>query len=173
MTTLAPVLAHALRDKYQTLRSLRVQTHELAPRAELAALAASFPGALRELDRLPLDVIEARLSAIDAVVRGVAEAELWMHLQVAYHGFMRAALRIRRLLARAEGLPSGHDAATYLALLGYSPALDEPALDRFDAAALATIAKPPGGRLNPWVIAQVARDHEVHADVVVRALFEP
>jgi hypothetical protein len=172
MTTLAPSLVHALRDKYQTLRALRLQTHEVAPRAELAALAARFPGALRELDRLPLDVIEARLGAIDAVVRGAAEPQSWMRLQVAYHGFMRAALRIRRLLAAAEAR-AGQDAITYLARIGYTPALDEPALERFDDEALATIAKPPRGRLNPWVIAQVARDHGVHQDLVIAALFHP
>jgi hypothetical protein len=172
MTTLAPSLVHALRDKYQTLRRLREQTHEVAPRAELAALAARFPGALRELDRLPLDVIEARWSAIDAVVRGVAEPEPWMRLQVAYHGFMRAVLRIRRLSSQAEAR-AGQDAITYLARVGYVPAVDEPPLERFDDEALAIIAKPPRGRINPWVIAQVARDHDVHDDVVVRALFHP
>jgi hypothetical protein len=165
---------HALRAKYQTLRSLRVQSHAVAPRAELSALAARFPGALRELDCLPLAVIEARLCALDAVLRDGSEPESWMHLQVAYHGFMRATLRIRRLLAAAtEARAHEEDPSSYLGRLGYVPALDEPAPQRFDHTALMTIAKPPRGRLNPWVIAQVARDHAVSDEVVLQALFHP
>jgi hypothetical protein len=167
-----PALLAALCTKYRTLRALRSEAQPAVNgvlRARLATLAAAFPGALRELDQLPLDVIDARLSAIERVADSGAEPADWMRLQIAYHGFMRAVLRIRRL-SRARSLPMS-DADQELAALAYTPAADEPPVSRFDLAALQTIRKPPGGRLNPWVIEQVARDCGVTTQAVHRALF--
>jgi len=161
-----------LHGKYQTLRALRVEL-QASPyseiRGQLAALAAAFPGALRELDRLPLACIEERLSALERALTRDGEAEPWMQLQVAYHGFMRAALRIRRL-SRDRPLDV-IDAMAELAALPYLPAHDEPAVSRIDVNGLRAIRKPPGGRLNPWVLEQVARDHGVTPELVQRALF--
>jgi hypothetical protein len=154
------------------LRALRLMAAPAdVPRSEFAKLAAKFPGVLRELDRLPLSVIEQRLLALDAVLAGEAELAPWMTLQIAYHGFMRAALRIRRSLRRqiASDAASG-TLETLLEHSGYAPASDEPALARFDAHTLATLLKPPHGRLNPWVMQQVARDHGVTAQAVELAL---
>jgi hypothetical protein len=160
----------ALRTKYRTLLSLRtaagpVPGHELRPR--LAELARAFPGALRELDQLPLALIEARLSAIESVLECSAELELWMRLQIAYHGFMRAVLRIRRDLRRQTAL----DPDNPFGQIAYTPAEDEPPADRFDLAALRIIQKPPQGRLNPWVLEQVARDCGVSVATVQESLF--
>ncbi|MET0389776.1 MAG: hypothetical protein ABW321_27635 [Polyangiales bacterium] len=167
-------LLRALQSKYQTLHALRLQdTPEAVPRARFAALAAAFPGALRELDRVPLSLIEQRLSSIEAVLAGRARLQQWMRLQLAYHGFMRAVLRIRRSLLAAESHDHAADPLTQLSALAYVPAPDEPALARFDAVALATLRKPPRGRLNPWVLAQVAQDHGVSVQVVEAAFFSP
>jgi len=170
-THAAAELIRGLCDKYQALHALRVTRHAIAPRAELAALAAAYPGALRELDRLPLPLIERRLASLRAVASGAAEMQRWMTLQSAYHGFMRAALRLRRALLSA-GERSFVDPAACLARIAYVAAADEPAPERWDALALATIVSPPGGRLNPWVLAQVASACAVQPADIERALFE-
>jgi hypothetical protein len=161
-------LLTALRAKYLAIRELRAAA-AIAPRARLAELARAFPGALRELDQLPIDHVEARLRAIDDALAEGDEPELWMRLQVGYHGFMRAVLRIRRLSRGRplEILDAGHE----LLLLRYVPAADEPPAERFDLEALRVIRRPPGGRLNPWVFNEVAREHGVSPDLVHKALF--
>jgi len=167
----SPVLLRALHSKYQTLLELRVQaTPEAIPRARFAALSHAFPGALRELDRAPLPALEARLAALANVLAGSADPEPWMRWQIDYHGFMRAALRLRRAL-RAAPLREFEDARACLERLHYTAALDEPVASRFDATMLAAIHQPPGGRLNPWVLAQVACDHGVTPEMLERELF--
>ena len=86
----------ALARKYRVLSELRRRHEHFA--AEEARLAEEFPGALHELDRLPLDEVEHRVEAIERVLRsgGVTPWMLWVH---AYHGSMRAALYVRRRLA--------------------------------------------------------------------------
>jgi hypothetical protein len=165
-------LLTGLRTKYLAIRELRSAAaleSSVAPRAQLAALARAFPGALRELDQLPMDHVEARLLAIDRALAEGDEPEIWMRLQVGYHGFMRAVLRIRRL---SRGRPLEIvDAKSELLALRYDPASDEPPPERFDLEALQMIRRPPGGRLNPWVFKEVARDHGVTPDLVQQALF--
>lgn len=162
-----PQLIRALCDKYERLCDLRKrQLSEVAPRADLVALAAAFPGALRELDCLPLEELERRSEALRAVAGGTAPVERWMVLQSGYHGCMRAVLRIRRMLLQRERDPSAQAQP-----LAYEPLPDEPALDQFDAEDLATIRKPPGGRLNPWVLTRVARDHAVSTACIEIALW--
>src|SRR5579871_6590356 len=92
----------ALARKYQSMVDLRIRlpragSRGLTPeeRAELRALARSFPGALRELDSLPTDAIVARRDAIDATLAG-APVQSWMIWLDDYHALMRAALALRR-----------------------------------------------------------------------------
>ncbi|HEY2736432.1 MAG TPA: hypothetical protein VGI70_20675 [Polyangiales bacterium] len=161
----------ALRDKYLCMRALRAEAAPTmaAPRARLAALARAFPGALRELDQLPMEEIDARLHALDSALAGTIEPETWMQLQVSYHGFMRAVLRIRRA---SRGRPLEiDDAERELIALAYQPRDDEPSAARLDLTALRTIRKPPGGRLNPWVLSEVAKQHGVTPELVHKALF--
>jgi hypothetical protein len=160
-----PRLVRALSGKYEKLCELRQrQQTTVAPRDELIALAAEFPGALRELDCLAWEELEHRSAALRRVLSGSAEVERWMVLQIGYHGFMRAVLRIRRLMLERE---RSFDQQP----LRYTAALDEPPLERFDAQALAVIRKPPRGRLNPWVLAQVARDQAVTETCIENALW--
>ena len=166
----AAELIRGLCDKYQALLALRVTREEVSPRAALAALAAAYPGALRELDRLPLQLIERRLASLRAVASGATGVERWMTLQIAYHGFMRAVLRLRRALL-ASNERSFADPGRCLQRLAYVAAADEPAPERLDAATLQMIVRPPRGRLNPWVIERVARDHAVQSSDIERALF--
>jgi hypothetical protein len=167
-----PEAVRALREKYREIKRLRVLAAagpRPEPRRELAALARRFPGALRELDQLPMDAIELRLAVLDAVLERGEAAPQWVSLQIGYHGTMRAALRIKRWFARLTAL----DAQSALTELGarYAPAPDEPPLASFDLEALRAILEPPGGRLNPWVFGQVAVAHGVEPEAVHRALF--
>jgi hypothetical protein len=156
-----------LAEKYEALRRLRAQVgaqEAVAARVQMAALAARFPGALRELDALPEPLIGERLREIEAALAQSAPPARWMILQASYHGHMRVALRLRRLL-RAGGV------AVTQAVRAYQPSADEPPAAWLDAPTLRAIDRPPSGRLVPWVFAEVAKRHGVSADDVRRALF--
>ena len=159
-----------LADKYRRLLRLRSETVAEPPRAELRSLAREFPGALRELDCLPLPILEARLDALEQVLTRGAEPEGWMRLQVSYHGFMRAILRIKRW---SRDWPDEPEAALRALTARYVPATDEPTLEFFDTMSLGAIRKPPQGRLNPFVLAAVARLHGTTPEVVSNAIVFP
>jgi hypothetical protein len=162
-----PQVLHGLVDKYERLLRLRTEPTEVAPRDELRSLARQFPGALRELDRLPLETIETRLAALRRVLADATEPETWMGLQASYHGYMRATLRVKRW---SRAWPRDPAAALLAFTAKYVPAPDEPGLGYFDEALLVKIRKPPAGRLNPLVIEAVARVHETTVEVVAEAL---
>lgn len=168
-----PELLRALRDKYRQIKRMREEdaaglAHD--PRREMAELASRYPGALRELDELTMAQIEQRLAALERCCASAHEpAPDWAALQIGYHGWMRAVLRIKRL---ARGRGCAEAAAVLRELAGsYRPAPDEPPLERFDAAALCAVLEPPAGRLNPWVFDRVAAEHGVTPDRVRKALF--
>jgi hypothetical protein len=162
----------ALREKYLEIKRLRVLAQtgsEPDPRSDMAALAQRFPGALRELDALPMPEIERRLSLLDAVVDRSAQVPRWVQLQISYHGLMRAALRIKRIAAGRDR----NDVERVLAELSerYRAEPDEPELASFDHAALEAILEPAAGRLNPWVFARLALLHGMSAEDVRDAVF--
>jgi hypothetical protein len=160
-------LLSGLVDKYRRLLRLRTEPTEHPPRLELRKLARDFPGSLRELDRLPLAVIEQRLAALEDVLARAAQPEAWMGLQVSYHGFMRATLRIKRW---SRELPD--DPAEVLRALAarYVAGADEPELSFFAADVIVVIRRPPQGRLNPFVLDAVARHHGTTVEAVLGAL---
>lgn len=91
-----------LRSKYEEMRALREEDLAEAdtdPRPRMAALAARFPGALREIDELPLEEITSR---IDALARAEHDADAeadWMHAMARFHALARGALFVKRELA--------------------------------------------------------------------------
>jgi hypothetical protein len=133
----------------------------------MTRLAERFPGALREIDELPLEVIEQRIAELDRVVAGEAPAPDWARFLARYHGWLRAALRIKRLTLDED------DAAAALAIVraAYVAADDEPALERMDEATVDAIRHPEGGRINPWVFARVAEDERATPEEVARQCF--
>ncbi|HYO95545.1 MAG TPA: hypothetical protein VER33_13580 [Polyangiaceae bacterium] len=139
MTSIARSQLVALGRKYRTLTEWRRRSGGVAS-AELRALAGEFPGALRELDALPLEVLDERLAAVARAESG-EQGEAWIEGIVAYHRRMRVALAVKRRLGAVRCL--------------------EPALARAIAEQVAAelnehcaptfvegVAKPPGGRLN-------------------------
>jgi hypothetical protein len=162
----------ALLDKYREIKRLReehTRGDEQDPRPQLRELAARFPGALRELDELPMDVIDERLSSLHDVLARVHPAPPWVALQLGYHGWMRAALRIKLI---ARGRDSAHiDSVLAELRQRYAPGAYDPPLASLDRAAVSAILEPLDGRLNPWVFARVAAVAGVEPDAVRRALF--
>jgi hypothetical protein len=94
-------LAGALARKYRALVALRARRDgggAAATRDELRALAAEFPGCLRELDTLGPAELERRAAACTAADAGggrVPPDEPWMAWIAAYHALMRDALAER------------------------------------------------------------------------------
>ena len=111
-----------------------------------------------------MEELERRRALLRAVVEGTAQVEPWMLLQSAYHGCMRAVLRIRRLQLEQERSAQPQP-------IQFERLPDEPALQSFDEQDFAAIRKPPGGRLNPWVLARVARDQATTVTSIEIALW--
>lgn len=88
----------ALADKYATLAAMRRSEEAGEPPRENAfyqRLAARFPGALKELDRLRLDEIERRAIALAEAASGGDQAD-WMVAVAAYHARLRELLAAKR-----------------------------------------------------------------------------
>ena len=132
----------ALREKYEEMLRLRRETDGSDPRRRMADLASRFPGALREIDDLPLASIEARVHALGVAEEG-GEAAAWMEAIHLFHTLTRGALCAKKWLSRPQGdrhrCPGRFRARPIGALLGE------------DAGAwsndLAQLADPPRGRV--------------------------
>lgn len=144
-----------MRRKYVEIRRLRAAPPGPPPTAALRALAAEFPGALRELDAMPLDAIDRRIAELDA------GEPAWLAPLDRFHRRLAGALAVKRWIGAREGEVDA--AALERELAGDPEALawrDE--LDR--------IAAPPGGRLVGVVVDRVARELALDDDVVRAAL---
>jgi len=92
--TLPRARLEALARKYAALVALRSRRDGDGPaatRVELRALAAEFPGALRELDTLGAPELARRADACTASLAGGIQ-EPWMAWIDAFHTLMRGAL---------------------------------------------------------------------------------
>ena len=156
-----------LREKYIEMLRMRQDTSATDRREQMARLAERFPGALREIDELTIDEIVERVATLDAVVRGEAPVPDWARFLARYHGWLRAALRIKRLTLDAPDDAS----AMGIVRAAYLPAEDEPPVTRIDSATLAQIRAPEGGRINPFVFARVAEDERATPEEVARQCF--
>jgi hypothetical protein len=151
----------ALRDKYERMLSLRTAHArarddagfvEADPRPEMARLAAEFPGALREIDMLPLEVIAARIRAIRSAERSPDRAERWMFAQVVFHQHARGALAVKRWLAGRKTITPAIRSA--FSRWAHSLGARDDVLLFVDA--LDAIANPPRGRIMNVVHDRVA-----------------
>jgi hypothetical protein len=144
-----------LKAKYEEM--LRMRLHDQAhpggdPRLEMAALAARFPGALRELDEAPLELIRTRIDALSRCVDGSGSVEPWMPATAAFHRLTRGALATKRWLGGRK-IVDPELSAEFRRFLTESP-------DREDAEPwapeLALVASPPSGKLTELVFERVA-----------------
>jgi len=155
-----------LARKYRTLGELRRSQHQLTAakaRAPLGDLAREFPGALRELDVLPLDEIDRRAEQLEAAaVAGASEP--WMEWLFAYHAVMRAALHVKRSLAgsrRVDDRRAFELAQSAARATGY----------RCDVAFVQAVARPRAGRLSVVVFERVEAELGVRPGSIWQALF--
>ncbi len=157
----------ALARKYRAMADLR-RAHAAgggtATPAVLRALAAEFPGALRELDALTLETLDRRAEALTAAADGTTPAEPWMTWLQGYHGLLRAALRVKRRVARAPVIPDARADAL-------AREATEAAGIPLDAAFVRAVAHPPGGRINGVVFARLGEHLGVAPEAVWDALF--
>jgi hypothetical protein len=138
----------ALARKYERLAALRARRDSdgvPATRDELRALAAEFPGCLRELDTLGPDELNRRTAACAAVAVGAAP-EPWMAWIDGYHVLMRQALAARSGRARGDTRTTDGD---------------------FEQAVLS----PPGGRMGVVILRALAAHFGVPASTIAAALF--
>jgi hypothetical protein len=167
-----------LRDKYERMLRLR-EAHDRArrdasfrepdPKPEMASLAEEFPGALREIDRLPLDVIGARIEELARAESDPAPGEPWMAAQVLFHRFARGALVAKRWLGGRKRVTPA-TARAFREALRDLPRAAEAELFADD---LARIAAPPGGRLMDVVHHRVADALGITVAAARALVFEP
>lgn len=158
-----------LLHKYRTLQALRArrdrveatggagfEPDERAARGRaFRALAAEFPGALRELEVLPTEVLAERADAVAAELAAavadparVRPGRLWVAVVLDFHDLLRELLALRLALARGE--PAAADAAT---------------IDR--------VRHPPGGRVVALVWQDLSARHGLTTDELRGLVFRP
>lgn len=166
----SPAALEVLRAKYRTMRAMRLcrATEPDRVRTDMRELSSRFPGALRELDELPLAEIDARIAAIEAAASGRGPVPGWAPTLIRYHGFMRVALRLKRAVRRDADL----EAVSRWVLDHYRAGPDEPPGDEILGAA-ANILRPPSGRLSRWVLGQIAAREGRSLAEVEREAFPP
>lgn len=138
----------ALARKYATMRLLReahARGEGIAPTATLRALAAEFPGALHEIDRLPPALLDARAAETARCLREPSAEAPWMRRVSAWHALLAAALRAKR--------DGAHRARDPRSLARELTAASGVTVDEDFARSLAA---PAGGRLVPLVLRALA-----------------
>jgi hypothetical protein len=153
----------ALARKYATLVELRRRRDaggDPAGGGALRALAAEFPGCLRELDTLGLPELERRARLTQTATASGEPREAWIGWIAAYHALMRAALAVRAPAEVSNAVGASlADRATRAAGIPIDPA--------FIAAAL----RPPEGRLGIVVFRALAARFAVPASTISTTLF--
>ena len=141
-----------LRLKYEEMLRLRLLDEAgatLDPRCAMAALAGRFPGALREIDELPMEEIRTRIHALRAAETDRARELPWMRAIARFHALTRGALSAKRWLA-------GRKIADVAAFTRDVPGLAHAKDARAWESDLGKIARPPRGRITDLVFARLA-----------------
>jgi hypothetical protein len=155
-----------LEAKYETildLRYARERGEPLPERAVFKALADEFPGVLKELDTLRLEVVAARSEALGVAVGGGA-IERWIVWMVAYHKLFRAALWIKLRT------PKHSDLADEQLAHWVSGVTAEFGID-IDHAFVMDVIYPPRGRINGVVLERLELMFGVPAADIQAELF--
>jgi hypothetical protein len=157
----------ALARKYQALVDLRQRRNaggDAAGGGVLRALAAEFPGCLRELDTLGLPELQRRAGACAQAVasdKPPEDSDRWMAWIDAYHALMRGALRVRDERIRRSGIDPPELVVAATAAAG-TP-LDEDFVE--------AVLSPPGGRIGVVVLRALAVRFGTPAATIAAALF--
>jgi hypothetical protein len=132
----------------------------------LRDLAGEFPGALNELDTLPLEEIDRRAERLARAIAG-EPVEPWMAWLAGYHALFRAALSVKLLCSRAGELSEAR--ARELEARAKSRAGGAASL--IDEAFVRAVASPPGGRVSAVVFERLSAAFGAPPAVIQRALF--
>jgi hypothetical protein len=162
----------ALRIKYVEMLAMRDQ-HALGGeqiehvRGRMAELAARFPGALREIDELPIEEIRRRIVTLEEVLSGARAVEPWMQAMAAFHALARGALCAKRWLAGRKRVDAGVEEA----FDGAAGKLRFPAEARLWGRQLAALADPPRGRVTDAVFERLAKELDTSDHALRRLVF--
>lgn len=157
-----------LREKYLHLKQLRATSGE-PDRAVLQALAREFPGALAELDRLPPELLDARIATLDRLLERGGEPPAWVRGWQLAHPRLRGALLAKAWLGGRRTV----DASTRDAFAAEVPTLPFPEDARRWIDRLDEVAAPPDGRLVDVVFREVALELGLDGAEALRALLMP
>ena len=150
-----PAALQKLVVKYNNMRRLRILALE-APHAdpgeEMALLAAEFPGALREIDELPLEEIDARIASLTRACGDLAAVEPWMRAVMSFHDLTRGALAAKKWLSGRKTVTSAD--RDELEKLARATSDGDAILTWLDD--LAAIAQPPRGKITDLVFRRLA-----------------
>ena len=146
-----------LRSKYAEMHAMRVADAEGAEdarrvRLRMQQLAERHPGALREIDELPLPEIRRRIAVLDAVLAGEREPDPWVEAVARFHALTRGVLVAKRWLGRRKRVDEAVQRVFERELL----TLPYPEDSRDWSAHLAIVAAPPRGRLMDAVFTRIA-----------------
>jgi hypothetical protein len=161
-----------LREKYAAMLGMR-RRHEAGEedagqvKREMAELAARYPGALREIDDLPIEVVEQRIAELAAAVQGTGQVEPWMRAMARFHALARGALCAKRWLGGRKRIDAAVERAFEVAV----GSLAFPAEARAWAGELDALASPPRGRVTDAVFARVGRELDLTARAARRLVF--
>lgn len=156
----------ALEGKYaqiEVLRRARERGEPIPEKEVFKALADRFPGALRELDRLPMDAITLRREQLARALENESVAP-WMAWMVAYHELMRVALWIKLRMAKRPELTN--ERMVFL-VRGVAEAFGF----GVDESFVKDVARPRAGRINGVVLARLAETFGVSEAELRRGLF--
>lgn len=149
------------------LRELHGRDDEPEPRADMVALASRFPGALREIDELPIDELRRRIDELTAALADASRVTAWMTAQMRFHALTRGALCAKRWLAGRKQVDAGVIAAFERA----SAELCWPDDARAWADDLARIAAPPRGRVTDLVFERIAAELSISTTEARKLVF--
>jgi hypothetical protein len=160
-----------LRDKYERMLKLRhdhmADTEPPDVRAHLKRLAEEFPGALREIDELPVEELRRRIDALAEAERDAGSIAPWMTATHLYHALTRGALCAKKWLAGRKIVGASERAAFESEAGALCYAEDA----RAWAEDLSHIAAPPRGRLTELVFARMAQAMGVSEGQARRLVF--
>lgn len=142
---------------------------EQDPRRAMVALAAEFPGALREADDLAMADLEARVAALESVLRGDEATVPWMTAVSRFHTLTRGALCAKRWLGGRKTIDEDAERAFEVS----SATLCYPSDAREWAGDLAAVAKPPRGRVTDLVFERIAGELDLDIDAVRALVLAP
>jgi hypothetical protein len=134
----------------------------------MTALAERFPGALREIDDLPLADIRARITALASALRDPAQVLPWMVAIARFHALTRGALCAKRWLSSRATPAEREDLVSYEADMR-ACRFPEEAIAW--SGQLARIADPPRGRITDLVFERLADELGMPIDDARRLVF--